>query len=217
MPENDEAATAETTTDNENTEDSEATTSTAEGESDESFREKWENQRKVNRDLEAKLKDPIKVARKQLETEYEQRLQQALKDREGKTEAEQEAEKARREVEDAALAKANQRIVRAELKAAAATKVKRPDLLIKVTDLSAIPVDENGDPDAGALDDAIATFLEDYPELAADAAKFSGSADQGSKGKQSKPGQLTREDLAKLTPEQINEARAAGRLKSLGY
>lgn len=205
MPENEEAETAEVETDTEENESEES-------ETDVETADKQEE-------------DPLANLRKALKSEREARrlaekerntFKQQLSDKD-KPADEQALETARREAEEAVLERANARIVRSELKAAAATKVKRPDLLIKVTDLSAIPVDENGDPDADALEDAITAFLNDYPELAADAAKFSGTADQGSKGKQSKPGQLTREDLAKLTPEQINEARAAGRLKSLGY
>jgi hypothetical protein len=206
MPEKEEAETADVETEQE------------ENESEESDTEEVEGVDKQEEDPLANLRKALKSERdaRRLAEKERNTFKQQLSDKD-KPADEQALEAARREAEEAVLERANARIVRSELKAAAATKVKRPDLLIKVTDLSAIPVDENGDPDADALEDAITAFLNDYPELAADAAKFSGSADQGSKGKQSKPGQLTREDLAKLTPEQINEARAAGRLKSLGY
>lgn len=155
-------------------------------------------ERKLRRDAEAKAKAA------------EQKL--ADKDKDADQIA---ADQALRDAEKAALAKANERVVRSELKAAAAEKVKRPDLLVKVTDLASIEVDENGDPDPEALNEAIEAFLADYPELAVDKSKFNGSADQGSKGKSSTPAQLTRSDLSKMTPDQINKAREEGRLNKV--
>lgn len=153
--------------------------------------------------------------RKQLRDELAA-LKQQLADKEKPAE-EAALDAARREAEQAANAKANERIVKAELRAAAAGKVSNLTALARLVDASQIEVDDDGNPSSGDIEDAIATFLTEYPEFASDKSKFSGSADQGSKGKQSKPGQLTREDLAKLTPDEINKARAEGRLKSLGY
>jgi hypothetical protein len=124
-------------------------------------------------------------------------------------------EQARRDAETSALAKANVRIVRAELKAAAAGKVKRPDLLLKVTDLSAIDVDDNGDPDSDALQEAVTAFLTEYPELAVDGSKFTGPADQGARGKAAKPSQLTQAELKKLSPSQVLQAYNDGRVDTL--
>lgn len=150
--------------------------------------------------------------RKQMRVELDA-LKQQLADRDKPAE-ELALEQARREAEQAVLEKANARIVRSELKAAAAGKVKRPDLLIKITDLSAIEVDENGDPDADALNDAITTFLEEYPELSVEA-RSPGSADQGSQRRQAKPPQLTNDDIDRMTPEEIETARKEGRLNKL--
>jgi hypothetical protein len=207
MPETDEVETTEVETETENTDTVQ------------------ESEQEQDTDTETGTDEPDSGLKKALKAERDARraaerernaLKQQLADRDKPAE-ELALEQARREAEQAALEKANARIARSELKAAATGKVKRPDLLLKVTDLSAIEGDENGDPDPDALNDAITAFLEDYPELAVDApSKFSGSADQGSKGKQSKPGQLTREDLKNMTPDAINEARAQGRLKNLG-
>jgi len=125
---------------------------------------------------------------------------------------EQALDAARREAREEVLKKANERVVRSELKAAAAGKVKNPALALKLIDMSEIDVSDDGEVDADAVSDAITTLLDEYPELAVDAAKFGGSADQGSKGRQSAPSQLTREQIKDMTPAQIMEARAAGRL-----
>lgn len=124
-------------------------------------------------------------------------------------------EVARREAEEAANAKANARIVKAELRAAAATRVSNLTALARLIDTDSIEVDADGNPSADDIEDAIGQFLTDYPEFAADKSKFNGSADQGNKGKQSTPAQLTRDDIKNMTPDQINKARDAGQLNKL--
>ena len=121
-----------------------------------------------------------------------------------------------REATEAVSAKANARLVSAELKAAAAGKVKNPALALKLIDTSGIDVDDEGEVDSDALNQAIADLLEQYPELAPDGSKFGGGADQGAKGKESKPSQLTKQDLESMSAAEINSARREGRLKSLG-
>lgn len=121
---------------------------------------------------------------------------------------------ARREAAQEATTAANSRIVRAEIRAAAATRVKNPALAVKLIDASAIEVDDDGDVDADALNSAIDTLLTDYPELAVSAPGF-GSADQGAKGRAAAPTQLTKNDLENMTPQEINDARRAGRLDKI--
>lgn len=195
MPEDDATVTDATATETENNDTTDASTDAAPSDP---YREKWEGQRKVNRDLEKKL------------TELREHLE-----KQGKTEEQIEADQKLRDAEQAVLGKANERVVRSEVKAAAAGKVKRLDLLLKVVDLSAIAVDEAGDPDPSAVEDAISAFLAEYPELAADAQKFSGSADQGAKGRAAKLAQLTQQDLDRMSPSEINAARREGRLNDL--
>lgn len=121
---------------------------------------------------------------------------------------------ARREAAQEATTAANSRIVRAEIRAAAATRVKNPALAVKLIDASAIEVDDDGDVDADALNSAIDTLLTDYPELAVSAPGF-GSADQGAKRRAAAPTQLTKNDLENMTPQEINDARRAGRLDKI--
>jgi multidrug efflux pump subunit AcrA (membrane-fusion protein) len=130
--------------------------------------------------------------------------------------AEQALEQARREAREEAQTAFNQRLVQAELRAALAGKVNNPALALKVIDASEIDVDANGEVDAQSVTDAIESALSQYPELKpADSKKFGGTADQGSKGRGVRPHQLSREELAALTPEGRVEAHANGQLDDL--
>lgn len=78
-------------------------------------------------------------------------------------------EKVRRDAEDAAAKKANQRIVRAEVKAAAAGKFADPELAIRLVDLDSIDVDDDGDVDTDAIVAELDEILSKNPGLAAKA------------------------------------------------
>lgn len=138
--------------------------------------------------------------------------EQALADKDKPAE-EAALDAARREAREDALKTANERLVRAELKAALAGKVTNPALALRLIDTSEIEVDADGDVDTDAIDAAISALLDEAPELRT--ARFQGGADQGAKGKGAKPAQLTQADLKNMTPEQINEARKSGRLDKL--
>jgi hypothetical protein len=133
----------------------------------------------------------------------------ALKD---KPADEQERERIRQEASAEATAKANQKLVNAELKAAATGKLANPELVQKLIDTSAISVDANGDVDAEAVVDAITDLLTKYPSLAAQGGTR--QFDSG-RGKQAPAGQLTQADLKNMSPEAIVKAEAEGRLDRL--
>jgi hypothetical protein len=74
---------------------------------------------------------------------------------------------------------------------------------------------DDGQVDTDAIEEALKDLLKKKPHLAAATAKrFQGGADGGAR-KGSKPDQLTRDDLKKMTPSQIEEARTSGRLNEL--
>jgi hypothetical protein len=74
---------------------------------------------------------------------------------------------------------------------------------------------DDGKVDVDAIEEALADLLKKKPHLAATAEKrFAGSADGGAR-KGSKPDQLTRQDLKRMTPDQIVKAQADGRLSDL--
>lgn len=167
----------------------------------------------VEEDPTAGLRKALQAERK-LRRDAEKRASaadQALADKDKPAE-EAAIEQARREAREEALGISNTRLVRAEVKAALAGKVTNPALALRLIDTSEIEVGDDGDVDADAIDAAISALLDEAPELRS--ARFQGGADQGAK-KKSAPSQLSQADLKNMSPEQVNEARASGRLNKL--
>jgi hypothetical protein len=133
-----------------------------------------------------------------------------------------EAAKVRAEVEAAAQQKANQRILRSEVKAAAAGKLADPADAYKFLDLDQFEVDSDGNVDEDEIADAIADLISKKPYLAAagqsGAGRAKGSADGGAR-KESKPAQISKADLQRMYREgrhdEITKARQDGRLNGL--
>src|SRR3546814_16404189 len=78
-----------------------------------------------------------------------------------------EAETVRRKAEQDALAKANTRIIRAEVKAAAASRLADPADAYKFLDLDQFEVDDDGNVDSEEIADAIEDLIKSKPYLAA--------------------------------------------------
>jgi hypothetical protein len=74
---------------------------------------------------------------------------------------------------------------------------------------------DDGKIDTDAIDEALQDLLKRKPHLGAKPeSRFQGSADGGAR-KGSKPDQLTRDDLKKMSPDQIVKAKTDGRLANL--
>lgn len=103
-----------------------------------------------------------------------------------------------------------------KLEAKAARKFQNPDLARKLlADQADDFLDDKGNPNVEAITEALDELLSDEPYLAVqDGKRFQGDADSGTRNG-SKPAQLTRTDLAGMSPEQINKAKADGRLDAL--
>lgn len=130
----------------------------------------------------------------------------------GKSAEEQQLEAARREAQTEAEKKANERILRSELKGAAKGKLADPADALVFLDLSGFDVDENGDVDADAINDALDDLISRKPHLGVpDQRRFQGDADQGVSGHK-KVTQLTRDQLSTMSPEAIEAARKSGQL-----
>jgi hypothetical protein len=114
-----------------------------------------------------------------------------------------------------ATEKANARILRSEVKAAAAGKFADPSDAALYLDLAKFEVDENGDVDAEEISDAIEELLTRKPHLAATARRFQGTGDGGAQRTPAGPTQLTEADLDRMSPEQISKAKREGRLNKL--
>jgi hypothetical protein len=127
-----------------------------------------------------------------------------------------EAEQERQKVQQAATAKANARILRSEVRAAAKGKLADPKDALTFLDLSAFEVDEDGDVDVDEIEDAIDELIKTKPYLAAQSTKrFQGTADGGAARKAGRPRQLTDKDLDRMSPEEIVKAQDDGRLDDL--
>jgi hypothetical protein len=93
-------------------------------------------------------------------------------------------EEIKREAETKAIALANERIIKAEVRASAAGKLNDPKDALKFLDLSKIEVDADGNVDSDEIDDAIAELVKNKPYLAVaqgESKRFKGSGDGGAK------------------------------------
>ena len=114
-----------------------------------------------------------------------------------------------------ATTKANQRILRSEIKAAAKGVLADPADAFKFLDLSEFDVSDDGEIDEDEVAEAIADLIKNKPYLAAQGGKrFQGTGDNGSRNGERKS-QLTEADMASMTPAQIDKARKEGRFNKL--
>jgi hypothetical protein len=158
-----------------------------------------------------RLKDE-RAARRALEAELAEL-------RKGKpAEGEQpDVEAIRAEARREAQAEANQRALRAEIKAAATGKLADPADALTFIDATDLEVDADGNVDADELAEAIDDLLKRKPYLAAAAQggqRFKGTADGGTR-KETRPAQLTQADMARMSPEQIVDATDKGQFDVL--
>ena len=74
---------------------------------------------------------------------------------------------------------------------------------------------DDGKIDVEAIQEALDELLDKKPHLAVqDGKRFKGSPDGGTR-KAARPGQLTRDDLKRMSPQEITKAKAEGRLNDL--
>lgn len=175
---------------------------------------------------EESLGDPGKKALDAMKTKWREAEQRA-KERESELaalkaaaegrEAEHKADLDAQRVRDEALAAANDRILKAEVRAIAAGKLADPTDALKFLDLSSLEVGEDGDVDSAAVESLIADLINSKPYLAAQStSRFQGSGDGGARNETGQPSQLTHEDVKRLSAEgkhdEIVRAKAEGRL-----
>lgn len=96
-----------------------------------------------------------------------ERMKERLRAERTKRQAAEDGAEQAKKAERDALAKANQRIVRAEVRAAAAGRLVDPVDALQFLDLSAFEVDDDGQVDADDIADAITDLLNRKPYLAA--------------------------------------------------
>lgn len=127
--------------------------------------------------------DRMKAERKAARDEAtaEKARADALQARLDGKEAEHAAAQEKAATEAAALAKANDRIIRSEVKAAAKGVLADPADAYKFLDLGSFEVSEDGEVDEAAITAALKTLVEQKPYLAAQGGRFQGSADGGAR------------------------------------
>lgn len=162
-----------------------------------SMKDKWKSERDKRRQLEQQLAERDKPA-------------------EGDA---PDPEAIVRQAEQAAMAKANERIVRAEVKAAAAGKLADPADAYRFLDLSQFEVDDDGNLDADEVTEALDDLIQRKPYLAAQGGttkRFQGTVESGARKGSGRPPQLTEADVKKLSAAgkhaEILKARDEGRL-----
>lgn len=153
-------------------------------------------------------KDEARQLRKELEA-----LKTQIADKE-KSPDEKAIEAARREAAEEATTKANERILRSEVRAAAAGKLADPSDALAYLDLKSFEVSADGEVDSEEIVSAIAELLDKKPYLAAQRGPSAPKFDSA-RGKGKPAGQLTRADLKGMSPEAISKARKEGRLDAL--
>jgi hypothetical protein len=169
-------------------------------------------------DAGKKALDAMKAERKALKAELRElreKFEAATKPKpaEGDT---PDADQIRAEAIREATKTANERVLRAEIRAAAAGKLADPADAFKFLDLSEFEVSDTGEIDSDEIADALSDLVKSKPYLAAEPPKrFQGSADGGARNAKPGPSQLTQSDLARLSADEINKARREGRLDRL--
>lgn len=139
-------------------------------------------------DAERKARQAEERKRKGLERqlgETKTRLDEA--EGRSKTDQEKAIDQARREAEEKArkevFAQANERLVRAEVRAQAAGRLADPDDAVRLLDLSGFSVGDDGEIDSKPIAEAIEELVKAKPYLAADAKpRPTGSGDGGPRG-----------------------------------
>lgn len=140
---------------------------------------------------------------------------QAQIDAQGKPPEEQALDAARREAREEVMKEANGKLIKAEIRAAAAGKLADPTDALRLLDLGSFEVAGDGTIDTEAISDAIDNLIEKKPYLASQRQRSGGSADGGTRNADASGKQLTRADLHGMTPEAIEAARVAGKLNRL--
>jgi len=118
--------------------------------------------------------------------------------------------------EQAAMARVNRRVLRADIKAAATGKLADPTDALALLNLDQFEPDADGEFDEAEIAEAIDDLITRKPHLAATRSggrRFEGGADQGARRPVDKL--ITEAQLKKMTPAQIAKAHEEGKLSHL--
>lgn len=168
------------------------------------WHDKFLGQKKVNGDLEAKLKAAYEKADRVDDLEK----QVADWEKRGK-----EFDSAQ-----ATIAGLQKQVLQANITAAATGRLINPGDALKLIDFSDLTADDQGGYDQQAISDKIDALVSAHPYLAQGGNKAGLNGiipPSGARDGDHSAGQLTRDDLKNMTSRQIEEARRKGRLDDL--
>nr|DAI73347.1 MAG TPA: minor structural protein [Caudoviricetes sp.] len=168
------------------------------------WHDKFLGQKKVNTDLEAKLK----AAREKADRVDDLEKQVADWEQRGKE----------FDSTQAAIAGLQKQVLQANVTAAATGKLINPSDALKLIDFSDLTADDQGGYDQQAIGEKIDALVTAHPYLAQGGNKAGLTGiipPSGARDGDHQAGQLTRDDLKNMTSKQIDEARRKGRLDDL--
>lgn len=104
-----------------------------------------------------------------------------------------------------------ERIRSAIVREASKQGAKSPDAVLRAVDKTELTVGDDGQ--VSGAEEAVKALLAEIPEFVGGSSASTGSADQGARG--GSKGEITQEQLSKMSPEEIDKALRAGELKHL--
>lgn len=168
------------------------------------WHDKFLGQKKVNTDLEAKLK----AAREKADRVDDLEKQVADWEQRGK----------KFDSAQATIDGLQKQVLQANVTAAATGKLINPSDALKLIDFSDLTADDQGGYDQQAIGEKIDALVTVHPYLAQGGNKAGLTGiipPSGARDGDHQAGQLTRDDLKNMTTKQIDEARRKGRLNDL--
>lgn len=176
--------------------------------SQEEANEKYRAQQHVNRDLERKLKDALK------QNDKYKGMEEQLAKLQGREAEYQKAEELAK-LQQQAIANANQRVLKSEIRAAAAGVLENPSDAAIFLDLSQFTVSDDGETNSEEISNALGALVKERPYLAKRQSNTGVVSTPPSGTRAQTVQQLTREQLKGMTPSEIAKADAEGRLNDI--
>lgn len=176
--------------------------------SQEEANEKYRAQQHVNRDLERKLKDALK------QNDKYKGMEEQLAKLQGREAEYQKAEELAK-LQQQAIVTANQRVLKSEIRAAAAGVLENPADATIFLDLSKFTVSDDGETNSEEINNALGALVKERPYLAKRQPNTGVVSTPPSGTRAQTVQQLTREQLKGMTPSEIAKADAEGRLNDI--
>lgn len=176
--------------------------------SQEEANEKYRAQQHVNRDLERKLKDALR------QNDKYKGMEEQLAKLQGREAEYQKAEELAK-IQQQAITNANQRVLKSDIRAAAASVLENPADATIFLDLSKFTVSDDGETNSEEINNALGALVKERPYLAKRQSNTGVVSTPPSGARAQTVQQLTREQLKGMTPSEIAKADAEGRFSNI--